>query len=123
MLLPVPSGPTSATTLPRVAKAADAIVVGSRFSRAELLDALEVEEAKVRVIPYGVGPPFTSDGQAAEGDYVLAVSTLELDRFEARGDPGGPIGVTGEEDVLSQFTWTESDVVLPFAGRDRDPAI
>ena len=51
------------------------------------------------------------------------MSVLELDGFEARGDPGGPIGVTGEEDVLGQFTWTESDVVLPFSGWDRDPAI
>ena len=31
----------------------------------------------MRVIPYGVGPPFTPDGPADEGDYVLAVSTLE----------------------------------------------
>ena len=51
------------------------------------------------------------------------MSMLELDRFEARGDAGGPIGVTGEEDVLGQFAWTESDVVLPFSGWDRDPAI
>ena len=48
---------------------------------------------------------------------------LELDGFEARGDPGGPIGVAGEEDVLGQVTWAESDVVLPFSGWDRDPAI
>ena len=51
------------------------------------------------------------------------MSVLELDGFEARGDPGGPIWVTGEEDVLGQFTWTEPDVVLPFSGGDRDPAI
>ena len=51
------------------------------------------------------------------------MSVLELDGFEARGDPGRPIGVAGEEDVLGQFTWTESDVVLPFSGWDRDPAI
>jgi glycosyltransferase involved in cell wall biosynthesis len=31
----------------------------------------------VRVIPYGVGPPFVAEGDAAEGRYVLAVSTLE----------------------------------------------
>jgi glycosyltransferase involved in cell wall biosynthesis len=29
------------------------------------------------VIPNAVGPPFTATGDAAEGDYVLAVSTLE----------------------------------------------
>ena len=67
----------SARTLPRVAEAASAIVVGSAFSRDELLDVLPVDASKVHVIPYGVGPPFTPDGPAAEGDYVLAVSTLE----------------------------------------------
>ena len=41
--------------------------------------------------------------------------TLELDGFEARCDAGCPFRVTGEEDVLGQFTWTESDVVLPFS--------
>ena len=35
------------------------------------------------------------------------MSMLELDGFEARGDPGGSVGVTGEEDVLGQFAWTE----------------
>src|SRR5262245_44986316 len=67
----------SARTLPRVAAAASAIVVGSAFSRDELVDVLPVDASKVHVIPYGVGPPFTPDGPAAEGDYVLAVSTLE----------------------------------------------
>jgi|SRR5689334_301677 len=67
----------SAKTLPRVAEAAKAIVVGSAFSRDELVEVLPVDPAKVHVIPYGVGPPFTPDGPAAEGDYVLAVSTLE----------------------------------------------
>jgi glycosyltransferase involved in cell wall biosynthesis len=67
----------SAFALPRVARAADAIIVGSEFSRDELVDLLGVAEDKVRVIPYGVGPPFVADGPAAEGEYVLAVSTLE----------------------------------------------
>ena len=51
------------------------------------------------------------------------MAVLELDGFEARSDPSGPIGVTREEDVLGQFAWTEPDVVLPFAGRDRNSAI
>ena len=51
------------------------------------------------------------------------MSVLELDGIEARGDPGGSVGVAGEEDVLGQFSWAESDVVLPFSRRDRDPAI
>ena len=67
----------SARTLPRVARAATAIVVGSAFSRDETVELLDVPEEKVRVIPYGVGPPFAAEGPKADGDYVLAVSTLE----------------------------------------------
>jgi glycosyltransferase involved in cell wall biosynthesis len=95
----------SARTLPRVAEAASAIVVGSKFSRDELLDVLPVDESKVRVIPYGVGPPFSPDGPAAEGDYVLAVSTLEprknFDRllagFRRTGLEGLELRVVGGE--------------------------
>jgi glycosyltransferase involved in cell wall biosynthesis len=67
----------SARTLPRVARAASAVVVGSAFSRDEVVDLLQVPEEKVRVIPYGVGPPFKAEGPRGDGDYVLAVSTLE----------------------------------------------
>ena len=95
----------SAQSLPRVVKAASAIVVGSAFSRDELLDVLPVDEAKVRVIPYGVGPPFTQDGPAEEDDYILTVSTLEprknLDRliegFHRTGLEGLELRVVGGE--------------------------
>ena len=36
------------------------------------------------MIPNAVGKPFTADGEAAEGDYVLAVSTLEPRKNLAR---------------------------------------
>jgi len=95
----------SAGTLPRVARAASAIVVGSAFSRDEAVELLHVPEEKVRVIPYGVGPPFTADGPKADGDYVLAVSTLEprknLDRlaegFRRSGLDGLELRVVGAE--------------------------
>jgi glycosyltransferase involved in cell wall biosynthesis len=95
----------SARTLPRVVRAANAIVVGSAFSRDELLELLPVDESKVRVIPYGVGPPFTPEGPAADGDYVLTVSTLEprknLDRlvegFRRSGLDGLELRVVGAE--------------------------
>ena len=63
--------------LPRVARAATRLIAVSEFTKRELLELLEVPEKKVRVIPNAVGEPFTADGEAAEGDYVLAVSTLE----------------------------------------------
>jgi glycosyltransferase involved in cell wall biosynthesis len=67
----------SRALLPRVARAADRVIAVSEFTAGELVDLLGVEETKIRVIPNAVGPPFTATGDAAEGDYVLAVSTLE----------------------------------------------
>ena len=95
----------STRALPRVAEAASAIVVGSAFSRAELVDLLSVPEEKVRVIPYGVGEPFTPDGPRADGDYVLTVSTLEprknfgqlVEGFQRSGLDGLELRVVGGE--------------------------
>jgi glycosyltransferase involved in cell wall biosynthesis len=67
----------SRLTLPRVAKAARLLIAVSEFTKRELLDLLDVPEEKVRVIPNAVGPPFEPGGDAEDGDYVLAVSTLE----------------------------------------------
>ena len=63
--------------LPLVARAAARVIAISEFTARELVDLLAVPEEKIRVIPNAVGPPFTVKGDAAEGDYVLAVSTLE----------------------------------------------
>jgi glycosyltransferase involved in cell wall biosynthesis len=67
----------SRALLPRVVGAAARIIAVSEFTARELVDLLAVPETKIRVIPNAVGPPFTANGAAAEGDYVLAVSTLE----------------------------------------------
>lgn len=67
----------SAFALPRVARAARRIVVGSEFTRGEVIDLLGVDEERVRVVPYGVGEPFRAEGRASGGEFVLAVSTLE----------------------------------------------
>jgi glycosyltransferase involved in cell wall biosynthesis len=67
----------SALTLPRVAAAASAIIAVSEFTKAEVVELLRVDEEKVRVIPHGVTAPFQADGPVSEGDYVLAVATLE----------------------------------------------
>jgi glycosyltransferase involved in cell wall biosynthesis len=95
----------SAHALPRVARAADAIVVGSEFSRDEVVELLHVAPDRIRVIPYGVGPPFTAEGPAADGDYVLAVSTLEprknlgrlVDGFRRAGLEGLELRIVGAE--------------------------
>jgi glycosyltransferase involved in cell wall biosynthesis len=67
----------SQVVLPYVTRSAARIITGSEFTRSELVDLLNVPERKIRVIPYGVGAPFSPEGPAADGDYVLAVSTLE----------------------------------------------
>jgi glycosyltransferase involved in cell wall biosynthesis len=67
----------SRLALPRVAKAARRLIAVSEFTKRELQELLDVPANKVRVIPNAVGPPFEEYGEAADGDYVLAVSTLE----------------------------------------------
>ncbi len=58
-------------------RAADAVVAVSEFTRDELVELLDVPLEKVRVVPNGIERVFTPAGPAGEGDYVLAVGTLE----------------------------------------------
>jgi glycosyltransferase involved in cell wall biosynthesis len=89
--------------LPRVARAAARVIAVSEFTARELVELLHVPEDKIRVIPNAVGPPFTATGDAAEGDYVLAVSTLEprknldrlVDGFRRAGLNGSELRVVG----------------------------
>jgi glycosyltransferase involved in cell wall biosynthesis len=93
----------SRLALPRVAKAARRLIAVSEFTKRELIDLLDVPEEKVRVIPNAVGPPFEAQGEAAAGDYVLAVGTLEprknlprlLDGFRRAGMNGCRLLVAG----------------------------
>ena len=70
--------------LPHVARAASAIVAVSEFTRGEVVELLGVPPERVHHVPNGVGPPFVADGPAADGDYVLAVATLEPRKNLAR---------------------------------------
>lgn len=63
--------------LPQVARAASRLIAVSEFTAQELVDLLGAPAEKIRVISNGVGDPFTTTGEASDGDYVLAVSTLE----------------------------------------------
>ncbi len=63
--------------VPRVARAARIVIAVSEFTRRELLGLLHVPDERIRVIPNGVSEIFVPNGPAAEGDYVLAVGTLE----------------------------------------------
>jgi glycosyltransferase involved in cell wall biosynthesis len=67
----------SRLAVPRVARAARRLIAVSEFTRREIVELLGVPAKRIRVIPNAVGEPFVADGPAAEGDYLLAVGTLE----------------------------------------------
>jgi glycosyltransferase involved in cell wall biosynthesis len=93
----------SSHVLPRVVRAATRVIAVSEFTKCELQELLDVPEEKVRVIPNAVGRPFSADGDAAAGDYVLAVSTLEprknlprlMEAYRRAGLNGLPLLVAG----------------------------
>jgi len=74
----------SRIAVPRVIAAATRVIAVSEFTKRELVALLNVPEERIRVIPNGVEDVFTPDGPRAEGDYVLAVGTLEPRKNLAR---------------------------------------
>jgi alpha-1,3-rhamnosyl/mannosyltransferase len=93
-------------------RAAQRVIAVSEFTKRELVELLGVPEDQIRVVPNAADPVFTPVGERAEGEYVLAVGTLEprknLERLgeaarragvELRiaGDPGwGTVAVHGK---------------------------
>jgi glycosyltransferase involved in cell wall biosynthesis len=67
----------SPRVVPRVLAAAQRVIAVSEFTRQELIELLRVPDEKIRVVPNAVGDEFTNVGEAEEGDYILAVGTLE----------------------------------------------
>jgi glycosyltransferase involved in cell wall biosynthesis len=61
----------------RLARAATRVIAVSEFTAREAVELLSVDEQRVRVIPHGVEAPFVPSGPASEGEYVLAVGTIE----------------------------------------------
>jgi glycosyltransferase involved in cell wall biosynthesis len=74
----------SRLAVPRVVRAASRLIAVSEFTKRELVDVLGVEAAMIRVVPNAVDDVFTPEGPRAEGDYVLAVGTLEPRKNLAR---------------------------------------
>jgi glycosyltransferase involved in cell wall biosynthesis len=70
--------------VPRVIRAASRVIAVSEFTAGELRDLLAVPAAKIRVVPNAVEDVFSPEGPRAEGDYVLAVGTLEPRKNLAR---------------------------------------
>ena len=71
----------SRVMVPRVVGAAARVIAVSETTRAAIQRLLDVDAV---VIPNGVEDVFCPDGPAAEGDYVLAVGTLEPRKNLAR---------------------------------------
>jgi glycosyltransferase involved in cell wall biosynthesis len=63
--------------IPRVVRTATLVIAVSEFTKRELVELLGVPEGRIRVVPNGVDDVFTPAGPAADGEYVLAVGTLE----------------------------------------------
>jgi len=68
---------TGRRALTAAVRVAGAVVAVSEFTRAELHACLDVDPDRVRIVPNGVEPVFRPDGPRSQGDYVLAVGTLE----------------------------------------------
>ncbi len=64
-------------TLARTLEAARRVIAVSEFTRRDIADLVGIPLERIDVVPNGVDPVFTAEGAKAEGDYALAVGTLE----------------------------------------------
>jgi glycosyltransferase involved in cell wall biosynthesis len=70
---------------PRVLRAATRILAISEFTKRELVEVLDVPAEKVAAVPLAVETEvFRAEGAAEQGEYVLAVATLEPRKNLAR---------------------------------------
>jgi glycosyltransferase involved in cell wall biosynthesis len=70
--------------VPRVLRAAHSVIAVSEFTASELETLLRIPREKIHVVPNAVDDTFSPDGPRADGDYVLAVGTLEPRKNLAR---------------------------------------
>jgi glycosyltransferase involved in cell wall biosynthesis len=74
----------SRAVVPRVVRAARVVTAVSEFTAGEIEAVLRIPRERVHVVPNAASPAFTADGPRADGDYVLAVGTLEPRKNLAR---------------------------------------
>jgi glycosyltransferase involved in cell wall biosynthesis len=74
----------SRRVVPRVLRAARRVLAVSEFTASELEAVLGIEREKIRVVPNAVDAVFSPDGPRGEGDYLIAVGTLEPRKNLAR---------------------------------------
>jgi glycosyltransferase involved in cell wall biosynthesis len=66
-----------ATALRWTIRSADRVVAVSEFTKREVVELASVDPDRIDVVPNAVEPIFTASGPAADGDYALAVGTIE----------------------------------------------
>jgi len=119
----------SRLVVPHVLRHARRVIAVSEFTASELESVLGVRREKVRVVPNAVDAVFSPGGPRAEGDYVLAVGTLEPRKnlarvveaagrlglelrvvgargwggVDARGDGVAWLGEVGDEELARQY--------------------
>ena len=74
----------SLLVVPRVVRAARIVAAVSEFTASEVESVLRIPRERIRVVPNAAAESFTEDGPRADGDYVLAVGTLEPRKNLAR---------------------------------------
>lgn len=74
----------SRVVVPRVVRAARIVAAVSEFTAREVEMLLSVPRERIRVVPNAADPAFTEAGPRTEGEYVLAVGTLEPRKNLAR---------------------------------------
>ncbi|HET8528160.1 MAG TPA: glycosyltransferase family 1 protein [Gaiellaceae bacterium] len=70
--------------VPHAIRAAARVIAVSAFTAGEVERLLGVPRDRIRVVPNGVEPVFAPDGPRTEGEYALAVGTLEPRKNLAR---------------------------------------
>ena len=74
----------SRLVVPRVVRAARVVAAVSQFTATELETLLRVPRDRIRIVPNAAEAAFTENGPREDGDYVLAVGTLEPRKNLAR---------------------------------------
>jgi glycosyltransferase involved in cell wall biosynthesis len=74
----------SRLAVPRVLRAAARVIAVSEFTKREIISLLGLRAQTIDVVPNGIEDVFTADGRKADGDYALAVGTLEPRKNLAR---------------------------------------
>jgi glycosyltransferase involved in cell wall biosynthesis len=72
------------TALRRVLRRAARVIAVSEFTKREVVELMRVPADRVRVIPNATAEAFRAEGPRADGDYVLALGTLEPRKNLAR---------------------------------------